>query len=152
MTSMKITPVLYASLTYAGSVPFIACAVWLASGTHTLELFGETLEVSQILGIYAVIIASFMAGAHWGQHVNRDDVWAVFLSLSSNACAIILFFAYVLLSFPTFLILAAILFLYLLYVDGKLYKAGHISHHYIKTRCGVTVIVFASLLVSWWGV
>ena len=48
-------------LTFAGTIPFIACAVLITLGVDSLSVLGKT---SHILASYGLVIATFMAGAH----------------------------------------------------------------------------------------
>ncbi|WP_298970871.1 DUF3429 family protein [uncultured Psychrobacter sp.] len=53
-------------LTFAGSIPFIACAILLIVGVDSVLALGKT---SNILATYGLVIATFMAGAQWGNHL-----------------------------------------------------------------------------------
>lgn len=49
------------ALGYAGLLPFLGCAVWLAAGPAA----GQALA-AQVLAAYAATIVSFLGGIHWG--------------------------------------------------------------------------------------
>ncbi|MDD7804284.1 MAG: DUF3429 domain-containing protein [Endozoicomonas sp. (ex Botrylloides leachii)] len=66
----KISPY----LTYAGAIPFIICTVCLSFNIHQILLLGY---VEKILSAYGLVILSFLAGAHWGQHLHLNkDLWS----------------------------------------------------------------------------
>ena len=54
-------------LTYAGTLPFIACTLCLVMNIRTVPILGS---VDHILTVYGIIIATFLAGSHWGQHLS----------------------------------------------------------------------------------
>ena len=48
-------------LTFAGAIPFVACAFLLMIDVVTVPMLGSVVD---ILSAYGLVIASFMAGAH----------------------------------------------------------------------------------------
>lgn len=134
-------------LTFAGAIPFIVCAVFITIGIDAVRVLGETEE---ILAVYGLVIASFMAGAHWGNHLSLadDDPWAVKLPIYSNIIAIVLWLGFLSLSVAGFLWLLVIGFIGLLIIDYNLNIAGIISSKYLAVRKYVTLIVVLSLVVS----
>lgn len=105
-------------------------------------------SIQDILSLYALIIASFMSGVHWGQHLHLEGVFKRVLPISSNIIAILLLLGFLVLNFNMLLIMFIIVFLFLLFVDYKLYKNNSITREYFKTRSFVSVVVILSLFIS----
>ena len=53
-------------LTFAGTIPFIACAILITMHIDAVIAMGTTAE---ILSAYGLVIATFMAGSQWGSHL-----------------------------------------------------------------------------------
>ena len=136
---------LYTYLAYAGSIPFIIFAGLLTNGIDTIPLIGSTRT---ILSVYSVVIASFMAGSYWGQHLHFGSKWSWYLPIISNITALFLWMGFILLPFKLLLITIELSFILMLLVDQKLYFAGLNSRKYFQTRSVVTGIVVISLLLS----
>ena len=136
---------LYRYLTYAGAAPFVACAALLSLGVNSLPILGATYD---ILLVYALVINSFLAGAHWGQHLGRTDAWNRLLPILSNASAVLLWLGFLLLPEAPLIVLFMANFVALLLVDHQLYQAGSISSDYWRTRCQVTLVVVLSLATT----
>jgi len=134
-------------LTFAGTIPFIACAFLLMINVVTVPMLGS---VANILSAYGLVIASFMAGAHWGNHLGLadDNKWAIRLPLYSNVIALGLWLGFLILSASSFIWLLVIGFVSLLVIDYSLHRAQIISHAYFKVRQYVTAIVVISLVVA----
>jgi len=111
---------LYPYLTFAGSLPFVFGTIFVASGVQTLPILGN---VQLALSAYGLIIACFMAGAHWGQHLNLSAPWAHILPIASNAVALIMWLAFLTLGFSQFLLALIAGFGFLLALDMRLLKA-----------------------------
>ena len=136
---------IYSILTYAGALPFIACALMPLLGVSSIKLIGS---FDYIAAVYALTIVSFMAGVHWGMALDQQRTeWPVNLFLSSNAVTIIAWLAF-LTTTPKITLIACILaFLYLLWVDYRLYYLKLLTAHYLQTRRNVTALVAISLLL-----
>ncbi|MFT5120490.1 MAG: putative membrane protein [Psychrobacter glaciei] len=134
-------------LTFAGTIPFIACAFLLMIDVVTVPILGS---VANILSAYGLVIASFMAGAHWGNHLSLadDNKWAVRLPLYSNVIALGLWLGFLSLSAIGFIWLLVIGFISLLVIDYSLHRAQIISHTYFQVRKYVTTIVVISLVIA----
>ncbi|MCH1782488.1 DUF3429 domain-containing protein [Psychrobacter glaciei] len=134
-------------LTFAGTIPFIACAFLLMIDVVTVPILGS---VANILSAYGLVIASFMAGAHWGNHLDLadDNKWAVRLPLYSNVIALGLWLGFLSLSASSFIWLLVIGFISLLVIDYSLHRAQIISHTYFQVRKYVTTIVVISLVIA----
>lgn len=134
-------------LTFAGTIPFVACAFLITVGIDAIPILGKT---EYILSIYGLVIASFMAGAHWGNHLSvaDDNPWAIKLPVFSNVIALALWLGFLMLSTTGFMWLLTIGFVSMLMIDYGLYQAKVISHDYFKVRQYVTFIVIVSLIVA----
>ena len=134
-------------LTFAGAIPFVACAFLLMIDVVTVPMLGSVIDV---LSAYGLVIASFMAGAHWGNHLDLadDNKWAVRLPLYSNVIALGLWLGFLILSASSFIWLLVVGFISLLVIDYSLHRAQIISDVYFKIRQYVTAIVVVSLVVA----
>lgn len=138
-------------LTFAGTIPFIAAAILLIMGVDAVRVFGKT---EHILAVYGLVIATFMAGAQWGNHLSLtdDNRWAVRLPIVSNVVALILWLGFLTLSAVGFIGLLIFAFISLLMVDYGLYQAQIISPDYFTVRKYVTAIVVVALIVAVWHI
>lgn len=136
---------LFPYLTYAGALPFLFCAYGLSFDVAPLP-YAPSFE--EIVSVYGLVIAAFMAGAHWGQHLSVNGFWAKALPIVSNIIALSLWVGFLYLSFPALMAILVCTFMVLLGVDSFLWKQGVIPHEYFKVRCIVTVLVVVSLIIS----
>ena len=134
-------------LTFVGAIPFVACAFLLMIDVVTVPMLGSVVD---ILSAYGLVIASFMAGAHWGNHLDLADnnKWAIRLPLYSNIIALGLWLGFLILSASSFIWLLVIGFISLLVIDYSLHRAQIISHTYFQVRKYVTTIVVISLVIA----
>ena len=132
-------------LILAGLIPFVGLTFFLVFGITVLPALGSTV---QVLGLYSLMIAVFISGSHWGQHLTLDDNWAVFLPITSNLITVILWLVILACSFTVITFTFVIAFVILLGIDYKLLKTGHISGHYFRMRCVVTAIVCLMLVIT----
>lgn len=133
-------------LTYAGAIPFIVCAVCLSFDINQLLLLGY---VEKILSVYGLVISSFLAGAHWGQHLHiSKGLWSCSLAILSNIIAVLLWFGFLVLGFKVLMAMFAAAFVALLIIDYRLFHMDLISRNYFQTRFFVSVIVIISLSIS----
>ena len=137
---------LFQLLALAGTIPFIFCSLLLIAGIQSLPLVGP---VDHMLSTYGLVISAFMAGSHWGQHLNLNNEWKFYLPLFSNLAAVALWLGFIILSSQQFLVALIFIFAVLLLVDNKLFRAAIITVQYYRTRRLVTSIVVASLMISW---
>ena len=142
---------LYLYLTYAGALPFIICAVCLAFDITLIPLLGTT---KQVLSVYALTIATFIAGNHWGQHLYMNNKWQYHLPILSNIIVITLWFGFLILPFRPLLAILIVAFLVLLIIDQRLFRHNLITRRYFQMRCFATAIVVSTLVISgivvWW--
>ena len=136
---------IYSLLTYAGTLPFVACALIPLFGVSSITLIGS---FDYIAAVYALTIVSFMAGVHWGTALYQQPIeFPVNLFLSSNAVTILAWLAFLTTTPNITLIICTLAFLYLLLVDYHLYCRNLLTAHYFKTRRNVTALVVISLLL-----
>jgi hypothetical protein len=58
---------IYPYPTYADTILFVVCAIALTLDIRQLPWIEP---VDNTLSVYALVIANFLAGAHWGQHLH----------------------------------------------------------------------------------
>jgi Protein of unknown function (DUF3429) len=126
-------------LPYAGALPFIACACLVIARMDHLPMLGPIETIAQS---YGLLILSFMAGVHWGQHVSGVR-GQVNLLVSSNAVALAAWFGFLLLPAHWFYSLLIALFTGLYLIDRPLQA----DPDYLGVRRNVTLLVCLSLLV-----
>ena len=134
-------------LTFAGTIPFIACAIFITMGIEAIPVLGE---VTRILAVYGLVIATFMAGAQWGNHLSLadDNSWAVKLPIVSNVVALVLWLGFLTLATADFIWLLILNFISLLIIDYGLCRAQIINAKYFTVRKYVTLIVVIALIVA----
>lgn len=132
-------------LMYAGAIPFILCAFCLFVDINSLPILGD---VEHVQSAYALVIASFMAGAHWGQHFNLDGEWERRLPIASNIITVAIWIAFLVFGFKAQMVFFCLAFIGLLFIDYRLFKDRHISKRYFQQRTIVTAIVVLALVVS----
>jgi len=131
-------------LTYAGVLPFVICAVSLVFNLTTIPFLGD---IKQVLSVYALVIASFVAGSHWGQHLKLNNKWGIYLPVFSNVTAILVWIGFLVLPFKLIIVTFIITFMALLGIDKKLHQHDLISARYFRRRCFVTAIVISTLII-----
>lgn len=134
-------------LTFAGAIPFVLSAVFITIGIDVIPVLGNTTD---ILSIYGLVIASFMAGAHWGNHLSLadDNTWAVKLPIFSNIIALALWLGFLTLSSAGFIWLLVAGFISMLMIDYGLHQAHIINNDYFRVRKYVTLIVVVALIIA----
>lgn len=133
-------------LTYAGAIPFIVCAVFLNFDIVQLPLLGY---VEKILSVYGLVISSFLAGVHWGQHLHiNKGLWRCSLATLSNIIAVLLWFGFLVFSFKMLMAMFVAAFVVLLIIDYRLVHRDFIARNYFQTRFFVSAIVIISLMIS----
>lgn len=134
---------LYTFLTYAGALPFIACAIMPMLGMQQINPLGS---VENIISSYGLVILAFMAGVHWGTYLFYDTKCPINLFIASNIVVIIAWLSYFNSSIKITLPIYATAFAFLLYVDYRLRQNNIITAHYFKTRMIVSLVVLTSLI------
>ena len=141
---------IYQLLTYLGGLPFIFCTVLLQIDIKTIPIFGD---VETMLSSYTVIILAFMFGILWGlkSNINNlidDSVIPINIFMVSALATTVTWLCYLLLSFDLFLIYSIGLYLFLLFLDNRLFQYNIISIHYFYLRRNITVIVVICLAIN----
>jgi len=136
---------LYAVLAYAGTLPFIACALLPAVGAPEIAALGGYADIA---AGYGVAIASFMAGIHWGTWLYRKADGPLNLLLTSNAITVAVWLGFVTAPAAASLMITGLAFLLLLLVDYRLARQNIIATDYLALRRNVTGIVIAMLLIA----
>ncbi len=132
-------------LTYAGALPFAACALALWSGVRP-----RGLDPVAALQVYSLTIATFMAGTLWGYVVPaaRGRQAAVLL-VGSTLLALAVAGA-ALLSAPRLTLgVDGVAFVLLLAADFWAGRQGWIAPDYLTLRLRVTAIVAVFLGIAW---
>ncbi|MDG1287975.1 MAG: DUF3429 domain-containing protein [Rickettsiales bacterium] len=142
---MKIDSKLHQLLTYAGALPFLACAALLFMGISVVPLIGETRLIAQS---YGLLILSFLCGIHWGTYLYKAPSSPLNLFISSNVIVIGVW-VLSLVAMPRISLLgSAIGFALIILIEWKLYKADLISRAYFKMRRNVSFVVITCLLIT----
>jgi hypothetical protein len=133
----------YQLLTYVGTIPFIACSISLFFHVQNFPILGAT---KQILCLYALIVAVFLAGTHWGQHINMSHkIWKLLLPWLSNLMVIMLWLSFLITGYKLKVLILLISFFLLLLIDYLLFREKIISLQYFNTRLVASIIVISSL-------
>ena len=133
---------IYPALTHAGILPFVAGALLLHLGGDD-PILAE--QVRRGLGAYSLIILSFIAGSHWGQHLQMNVRDSQLPALASNAIVLALWLAYLTLPFELLMLCCMGALLILLGVDQWLRRREVIDSLYFRLRCRVTAVVLLAL-------
>lgn len=136
---------LYRTLTYAGSIPFVACALLPYLGITTLGPLGAWYEV---MILYGLAIASFLAGTHWAFELVRPGAYPVSLFVISNVIVLATWFGSLLGPVSFALAVQCAAFITLLVVDGVVAARGGITAEYWHLRQRITAIVLAALVLG----
>ena len=136
----------FINLMYLGALPFIAGALLSLLSIDTLPWLGSVVH---IVSVYALVISVFMAGILWGVtlQLQENNANSQINFLISNLLTLTVWFVY--LTYPdsiAFLLTTAVVFLWLLMFDVKLFQRQYISKSYYQARKGVSAIVILSLL------
>jgi len=125
-------------LPYAGTLPFILGTFAKLTGELPMIYF---MDMRRIVLSYGVLIVSFLAGVHWGQHLSGTR-GKVNLLVASNVVALVAWFGSLLMLPNQICYLFMALFVALYMIDRGL----DLDPQYLQTRRNVTLIVCASLL------
>ena len=136
---------LYSALTYAGALPFAVCAVLPWIGVEQVLNIGTPDYISRS---YGLAIASFLAGAHWGTFLYHRERSPTNLFLTSNAIVLAAWSTFLINAPAISLFVLVLAFLYLLFIDFRLFKAGLLIDYYFALRRNVTAIVVICLIAN----
>lgn len=131
-------------LAYLGAFPFVGTALLMSMGINAIPLVGSLFSA---ITIYALIIATFMAGSHWGQQLGFSDNWRLKLQIVTNMQAVGLWLSYLWLSDSWLMLMLVTSFLVSLWLDQQLKQARLIDASYWQARLKVTIIVVLSLVL-----
>jgi hypothetical protein len=140
MESRKLYPV----LTYAGALPFVACALMPLFGMETLWNLGSYVHVA---AAYGLAIVCFLCGAHWGTYLYNRAAAPDNLFVTSNVIVVACWFAFLMAAQAITLFVLILAFLCLLFIDYRLLRAGLLTEYYFRMRTIATVIAVASFAV-----
>jgi hypothetical protein len=129
------------ALVYAGAIPFIGLAL-LAHVPAVAELDPVVLFQS-----YALVIVSFLCGAHWGLGLAARGKAPLNLFLTSNALVVLLWLVHALLPAGAFMLLFCSELLVLLLIDRRLRSAGLLDPWYYVLRVRISAIVAGAVVV-----
>lgn len=131
-------------LTYLGALPFVLGALLLLLGIKIIPFLGATTFV---ITAYGLVIASFMAGSHWGQQIATTDEQSRSIFLISNVMALALWFEYLVGSLTAYVGLLIAVFILSLWLDYLSYQKKKIDSTYMRLRWRVTSVVVLSLVM-----
>lgn len=131
-------------LVYAGSLPFLACALlsWMGPIVGTPEVDPVAVAIG-----YGAVIASFIAGIHWAVHLFAGARGGDNLLIASNVVALIAWGA-LLIGGVWGLALLIACFAALFALDRRLHSCGIWPLWFFRLRLNITVIVTCALLVT----
>lgn len=135
---------LYPLLTYAGALPFVACALMPLLGIETLWNLGSYVHIA---ASYGLAIVCFLCGAHWGTYLYNRAVAPDNLFVTSNVIVVACWFAFLMAVQAMTLFVLILAFLCLLFIDYRLLQAGLVTEFYFRMRRNATVIAAVSLAV-----
>lgn len=131
-------------LVYAGSLPFIACALLAWMGP--IAGMPEVDPVAVAIG-YGAVIASFIAGIHWAVHLFSGARGGDNLLIASNVVALVAWGA-LLIGGMWGLALLIACFAALFALDRRLHSRGIWPLWFFRLRRNITAIVTCALLVT----
>lgn len=133
---------LFSSLAYAGTLPFLACALLPFVGVASIRPFGS---LDQLAASYGLAIICFLAGIHWATYLYRQELLPFNLTAGSNILFLIAWFAFAIGNLSASLVIQITLLLTLLLIDWRLQEVGIISGVYLRTRCIATGVAATAL-------
>lgn len=134
---------IYTALALAGTIPFIAGALFPLLGHDSLPHLGP---LDQLVASYGLAIVCFLAGAHWGTYLSGRHSKSPNLFVISNVVFLAVWFAYVGAGVKSAIGIQILAFLTLLYIDLRLRSSDVITATYFRVRTAATLIAIVSLL------
>ena len=135
---------LYSSLAFAGTLPFLVCALLPLAGVSNLEPFGR---LDLLANSYGLAIVSFLAGIHWSMALMRPRQTPFNLLISSNIVLLVTWFAFVLAETSLSLMTQIAALVVLLLIDRRLANNAVISGSYFQARLVATVLASVALVL-----
>ncbi len=147
MILSTIKKILATSFTLMGVLPFLFPIFFLHINYHTLL---TATQLQNLVASYAVVIAVFLSGSHWGQALllAQKDIW--WLLIFSNVMTLLAWLGLFFLSFQALMFLMSVQFLLILFVDIVLFKNSILDSYYINLRIAITVLVVCSCFLLGW--
>jgi Protein of unknown function (DUF3429) len=133
-------PRLAQALTYAGTLPLIACALlaWMpASGVDT----------TAVAVAYGAVIVSFISGIHWAASLFFVQRCGYLPLVASNVIALLAWIGLLLHSPILACLLLVLCFVSLLTLDRKLHAQAVLPRWFYRLRCNATAIVIPMLVL-----
>ena len=127
-------------LTFAGALPFFLALLLVLFPQFGFD--GVYLATS-----YAALIISFLSGTHWMQALKASDATLSPLLIKSNLVTLLAWAALLFLPNIGTLLLHALCFLYLFFLDHNLFKRGYVPQWYYTLRRSITLIVVSLLML-----
>lgn len=135
----------YSSFVVAGVLPFVAAAAALLAGVDSV---GPLQSVTASLVAYGLAIASFVAGTHWGIYLQFRASAPMNLFVSSNAAVLFPWLTFVFGSTDNTFVALVLTFVFLAFVDWRLYESNLIESAYFRVRIAATALVCGALLLA----
>ena len=128
-------------LTYSGILPFLIFG--LAVALHLGESYSRLAFFS-----YAAVIISFICGLHWATCLFFPDRKLGNLLLQTNFITLLAWLSIFLGQHKLSLSLQCFCFIYLLVLDGYLYRQGVLPPWYFNLRLRISALVIALLIMG----
>jgi hypothetical protein len=129
------------ALTLAGALPF-----WLVAAYIALDPGGALVPFAWLsVLLYGAVIASFVAGLHWGLYLYSSAPMPLNLFLTSIICALAVWGVMLLPGLEPQLAGLAAVFAVLFVIDRCLWRAGVHERWFYRLRAAITGIVIAAL-------
>ena len=126
-------------LTLSGALPFLGA---LVLAFYPVAPF----DAAHIASTYAALIIAFLGGTQWGLFLVFSQKSPINLMVQSNLVTLIAWAGLLVLSVAGAVALHALCFLYLLFLDYRLFRSGILPLWYFSLRRLVTLIVIGLLL------
>lgn len=127
-------------LTYAGTLPLLACIVGIV-------VTKVTLAFHIIASAYAGVIIAFVCGIHWTVYLFIAEKCPINLLISSNVIALAAWLSLLIRSAHTTYIMQLSCFGVLLLLEYKLVKIAILPEWFWQLRRNATLIVCLSLII-----
>lgn len=137
-------------LGYLGTLPFVFIGTLLFLNFE-FSIYHYPIDerfLESAISLYALIIASFLAGTHWTHHVINNKQFTKNIAIISNVIVVFLWIAYLLITYKMYIFVISVCFVVLLAIDKLLKNNSIISDTYFNLRYFATLIVLLSLLLS----
>ena len=135
-------------LSYAGLIPFVLLTILLFIDINPLS---SLVSVQNVLSVYGILIASFVAGSHWGISLSLpEDLHLTFIVILTNIIAILLWLGFLFLSFRMLLLMLISIFIIELISDYIIYSKHATDKIYMKSRFYVSSILIITLFFIWY--